>query len=131
MKTFSSWWFSWYAAGRAENATTNSGTSNIVSGGDEEVATATVAVMTATASATAMATATKTAKVTAGGGGDGGGGCWNPTRWVRTYEPLPQVPTRQSVPTTRKHLPGYFGLPIGIPTLSSITRPAILKGRSP
>ena len=23
MKTFSAWWFSWYAAGRAENATTN------------------------------------------------------------------------------------------------------------
>jgi hypothetical protein len=23
MKMFSAWWFSWYAAGRAENATTN------------------------------------------------------------------------------------------------------------
>ena len=47
MKTFSSWWFSWYAAGRAENATTkNSGTSNSDSGGNEEAATATAAVMT-------------------------------------------------------------------------------------
>ena len=62
-ETFSSWWFSWYAAGRAENATTKiSGTSNSDSGGDEEeAATATTAVMTATATATAMATATKTA----------------------------------------------------------------------
>ncbi len=62
MKTFSSWWFSWYAAGRVENATTkNSGTSNSDSGSDEETATATAAVMTATSTATA----TKTAKVTA------------------------------------------------------------------
>ena len=66
MKTFLSWWFSWYAAGRVENATTKiSGTSNSDSGGDEEAATATAAVMTATATATAFATATKTAKVTA------------------------------------------------------------------
>ena len=65
-ETFSSWWFSWYAAGRAENATTkNSGTSNSDSGGNEEVATATAAVMMATATATATGTATKTAKVTA------------------------------------------------------------------
>ncbi len=61
-ETFSSWWFSWYAAGRAENATTKiSGTSNSDSGIDEEAATATAAVMTATATATATAKATKTA----------------------------------------------------------------------
>jgi hypothetical protein len=66
MKTFSSWWFSWYAAGRAENATTkNSGFSNSDSGGNKEAATTTVAVMTVTATATATATVTKTAKVTA------------------------------------------------------------------
>ena len=65
MKTLSAWWFSWYAAGRAENATTNSGISNSDSGGDEEAATATAAVMTATATATATATVTKSAKVTA------------------------------------------------------------------
>jgi hypothetical protein len=62
-ETFSSWWFSWYAAGRAENATTKiSGTSNSNSGGNKkEAATVTVAVMTATATATATASAMKTA----------------------------------------------------------------------
>jgi hypothetical protein len=53
-----------------------------------------------------------------------------PDGYVRT-NPLPQVPTRQSVPTTRKHLPGYFGLPIGIPTLGSIIGPAIARVRTP
>jgi len=82
MKTFSAWWFSWYAAGRAENSTTNIGISNCDSSGDEEVATATAAVMTATAKVTAMATVTKTAKVTVGGGGDvSGGDCQQ--RWRR------------------------------------------------
>ena len=68
MKTFSAWWFSWYAAGRAENATTNIGIINSDSVGNEEVATATVAVMTATA--TAMATA---APATGNSDGDGDG----------------------------------------------------------
>ncbi len=45
--------------------------------------------------------------------------------------PLPQVPTRQSVPTTRKHIPGYLGLPIGIPTLHSIIAPAIARVQTP
>jgi hypothetical protein len=31
--------------------------------------------------------------------------------------PLPQVPTKQSVLTSKVHLPPYFRLPIGIPTL--------------
>ena len=53
-----------------------------------------------------------------------------PDGYVRTNS-LPQVPTRQSVPTTRKHLPGYFGLPIGIPTLGSIIGPAIARVRTP
>jgi hypothetical protein len=54
-----------------------------------------------------------------------------PDGYVRT-NPLPQVPTRgQSVPTTRKHLPGYFRLPIGIPTLGSIIGPAIARVQTP
>jgi hypothetical protein len=53
-----------------------------------------------------------------------------PDGYVRT-NPLPQVPTRQSVPTTRKHIPGYLGLPIGIPTLRSIIAPAIARVQPP
>ena len=53
-----------------------------------------------------------------------------PDGYVRT-NPLPQVPTRQSVPTTRKHIPGYLGLPIGIPTLRSIIAPAIARVQTP
>ncbi len=53
-----------------------------------------------------------------------------PDGYVRT-NPLPQVPTRQSVPTTRKHIPGYLGLPIGIPTLRSIIAPAIDRVQTP
>ena len=41
--------------------------------------------------------------------------------------PLPQVPTRQSVPTGKMHLPTYFKLPIGIPTLRRIVGPAIAR----
>jgi hypothetical protein len=41
--------------------------------------------------------------------------------------PLPQIPTKQSVPTSREVLPGYFGLPIRIPTLRSLIGPAIGK----
>ncbi len=39
--------------------------------------------------------------------------------------PLPQVPTKQSVPTSKICLPHYFGLPIGIPTLRRIVGPTI------
>ena len=74
MKMFSAWWFSWYAAGRVENATTNIDIINSDSSGDKEVATMTAAVMMATATATATVMATKTVKVTEGGGGDNGGG---------------------------------------------------------
>jgi hypothetical protein len=39
--------------------------------------------------------------------------------------PLPQIPTKQSVPTSKIRLPPYFGLPIEIPTLHRIVGPAI------
>ncbi len=45
--------------------------------------------------------------------------------------PLPKIPTKQSVPTNRECLPGYFGLPIQIPTLHSLIGPAIGKARIP
>jgi hypothetical protein len=45
--------------------------------------------------------------------------------------PLPQVPTRQSVLTGKMHLPTYFELPIGIPTLRRIVGPAIARARIP
>jgi hypothetical protein len=43
----------------------------------------------------------------------------------------PQISTKQSVPTSRECLPGYFGLPIRIPTLCSLLGPAIGKARIP
>ncbi len=46
--------------------------------------------------------------------------------YVRTNS-LPQVPTKQSVPTSRIRLPPYFGLPIVIPTLRRIVGPAIAR----
>ena len=45
--------------------------------------------------------------------------------------PLPQLPTKQSVPTKREHLPGYLGIPIGIPTLCSLIGPAIARMQEP
>jgi hypothetical protein len=45
--------------------------------------------------------------------------------------PLPQIPTKQSVPTTPARLPGYLGLPIGIPTLRSLIGPTIARVRTP
>jgi hypothetical protein len=56
--------------------------------------------------------------------------------------PLPRVPhiiqsamteTGSSfrVPNTGKHLPGYFGLPVGIPTFGSNIGPAIARVRTP
>ncbi len=53
-----------------------------------------------------------------------------PEGYVRT-NPLPQVPTKQSVPTSRIHLPPYFGLPIVIPMLPRIVGPAIARARIP
>ena len=44
---------------------------------------------------------------------------------------LPQLPTKQSVPTNREVLPGYFGLPIKISTLRSFIGPAIGKAQIP
>jgi hypothetical protein len=42
---------------------------------------------------------------------------------------LPQVPTKQSVPTSRIRSPPYFGLPIVIPTLCMIMGPTIARAR--
>jgi hypothetical protein len=49
-----------------------------------------------------------------------------PDGYQRT-NPLSQIPTEQSVPTSRECLPGYFGLLIRIPTLRSLIGPAIGK----
>ena len=53
-----------------------------------------------------------------------------PDGYVRT-NPLPQIPTKQSVPASRECLPGYFGIPIVIPTLHSLIRPTIGKVQTP
>ncbi len=45
--------------------------------------------------------------------------------------PLPQVPTRQSVPTGKIRLPTYFKLPIWIPTLHRMVGPTIARARIP
>jgi hypothetical protein len=45
--------------------------------------------------------------------------------------PLPQIPTKQSVPTSRECLPGYFGLPIWIPTLRRLIGPEMGKAQIP
>jgi hypothetical protein len=45
--------------------------------------------------------------------------------------PLPQVPTKQSVPTSKVCLTPYFRAPIGIPTLRKIIRPAIARAQIP
>jgi hypothetical protein len=44
---------------------------------------------------------------------------------------LPQVPTKQSVQTSRIRLPLYFGLLIVIPMLHRIVGPAIARARIP
>ncbi len=49
-----------------------------------------------------------------------------PDGYQRT-NPQPQIPTKQSVPISRECLPGYFGYPIRIPMLHSLTGPAIGK----
>ena len=43
--------------------------------------------------------------------------------------PLPQVPTKQSAPTSKIRLPPYLGLSIVIPTLRRIVGPAIAKAQ--
>jgi hypothetical protein len=53
-----------------------------------------------------------------------------PDGYVRTH-PLPQIPTKQSVPASREHLPDYFGIPIVIPTLHSLIGPAKGKVQTP
>jgi hypothetical protein len=53
-----------------------------------------------------------------------------PDGYQRT-NPLVQIPTKQSVPSSREVLPGYFGLPVRIPTLPSLIGPAIDKARIP
>jgi hypothetical protein len=44
---------------------------------------------------------------------------------------LPQVPTKQSAPTSKICLPPYLGLPIAIPMLHRIVGPAIAKAQIP
>jgi hypothetical protein len=53
-----------------------------------------------------------------------------PDGFVRT-NPLPQVPTKKSVQTSRIPLAPYFGLPIVIPTLRRIVGPTIDRARIP
>jgi hypothetical protein len=46
--------------------------------------------------------------------------------------PLPQVPTKKSAPTSKIRLPPYLGLPIAIPTLRRIVGGlAIAKAQIP
>jgi hypothetical protein len=45
--------------------------------------------------------------------------------------PLPQIPTKQNVPTSKECLPGYFGILMVIYTLRSRIRPALDKVRTP
>jgi hypothetical protein len=40
---------------------------------------------------------------------------------------LPQVPTKQSVPSSGKHLPAYLGIPVLIPALRRALGPAIAR----
>ncbi len=56
-----------------------------------------------------------------------------PDGYLRT-NPLPQVPTRQSVPTSKICLPPYFGLPIGIQGIHSLhmsSIPTIARAQIP
>jgi len=53
-----------------------------------------------------------------------------PDGYGRT-NPLPQIPTKQSVPTSKDSLLGYYGIPIAIPTLRSLIGPAIDRVRIP
>jgi hypothetical protein len=53
-----------------------------------------------------------------------------PDGYLKLY-PLPQVPTKQSAPTSKIYLPPYIGLSIAIPTLRRIVGPAIAKAQIP
>ncbi len=53
-----------------------------------------------------------------------------PDGHIRMY-PLPQVPTKQSVPTRGKRLPTYFGIPLLIPTLCRAIGRAIARVQTP
>jgi hypothetical protein len=53
-----------------------------------------------------------------------------PDGYVCTY-PLPQVPTRKSVPTSKKCLPPYLRIPVLIPALRRLIRPATARVRIP
>ena len=53
-----------------------------------------------------------------------------PDGYIHT-NPLPQIPTKQSVPTNKDSLLGYYGIPIAIPTLRSLIGPAIDKVQTP
>jgi hypothetical protein len=45
--------------------------------------------------------------------------------------PLPQVPTKQSVPSSGKRLPAYLGIPLLIPVLRRALGPAITRVQIP
>jgi len=53
-----------------------------------------------------------------------------PDGYIRT-NPLPQIPTKQSVPPSKDSLLGYYGIPLAIPTLRSLIGPSIDKVRIP
>ncbi len=53
-----------------------------------------------------------------------------PDGYVRT-NPLPQVPTRQRVPTSGTRLPTYLRVPVLIPALCRLIRPAIARVQIP
>jgi hypothetical protein len=45
--------------------------------------------------------------------------------------PLPQVPTKESVPPSGKHLPAYLGIPVLIPALCRALGPTIARVQIP
>jgi hypothetical protein len=53
-----------------------------------------------------------------------------PDGYVRTNPP-PQVPTKQSVPSSEKRLPAYLGIPLLIPVSSRALGPAIARVQIP
>ena len=59
-----------------------------------------------------------------------GGVGTHPDGYVCT-NPLHQVPTKQSAPITGARLPPYFRLPVVIPVLRRLLRPAIARVRIP
>jgi hypothetical protein len=53
--------------------------------------------------------------------------CWNSPGWVCTFKPAFPIPTRQSVPTGGMRLPTYLRVPVLIPALCRLIRPAIAR----